>query len=404
MGSRHVAVAALLIAVALAGCAQDGRQLSAAEAKDVWQSAFTNAESFENLEAVGIETTAEANGSQVLEYRMQVKPSQSGFLLQLSVDPSLIEEEQVSPGLVSDLAMGQTIDDGVRHFVLPDLTGNLSLRRDHVPDQEQFDDFGEVNSAVGAEQTDQNLGPDFGMHGLNDHGENITVEDVTSTTVRGKAAWTIQFSFSNATFSASGEMTFFQESKLPADGTWTIEGTGSGGGHPLFNAGEASVTIEFRYDDEVQIELPDAERAPPNIRKQQSSPQDGEISGSIAASHDEEVPLGEIELQITSEVEGSQNPTSPSPDPDQVFFTMQADQGSKSNASYELTYDDVDGDGYLSANDTYSATIKQGAGWDQRELHFLDSWSGKYAYQPGFEALAVLAAVGAAVALLRRWD
>lgn len=405
MGSRHIVAAALLVAVALAGCAEQSRTLDAAEAKDLWQAAFQNTESFENLSAVGIEATAKANGSQVFDYKMQVKPAESGFLFQLSMDRSLMQGEQVPGGLLSNLAIGQKIgDDGVGRIVMPDLSGNLTLRRDHVPDQKRFENFSDVNQAVGGQQSDQNLGPDFGTLGLNDQGENITVEEVTSTTVRGKAAWTIQFSFSNATFSASGELTIFKDSKLPARGSWTATSKQNASAqHPLLRADEFSMTIEFRYGDEVQIQLPDATRAPPVVDKEQSR-DNGTISGSLSASHSQEVPLGEIELRITSRVNGSRSPFGPSPDPDRVFFTMTADQGSKSNASYELSYTDADGDGYLSANDTFSATIKDEDRRGEVELHFFDVWSGKYVYQPGFEALVVVAAIGAAVVLARRRD
>lgn len=410
MGRRSLAWTLLVAAaVLLAGCQdlvdpRDGdgpKALSQAEARAAWSEAFSNLEGFEGVSAVGIETNATADGEAVFGYRLEVQPAEAAFLLRLSIAPALMQGQQ---GPATELLQNVVVGQKGIHLVMPNLQGDLRLRRDHVPDQERFASFGDLNQEVQAGSADPTVGPDVALVGLDDKGPKVAVRQVRETTHRGQAAWRIDFSFRNATLEAEGTTVVYQDPRLPARAEFTMDPRRNGSAtHPLFNADQATVTTEFRYDDEVQVTLPDADRAPAEIRKVPQMQVDADIAFGIDDEQDQEVPLEEIELRVTEELNRSGGPFSTPPPPEKVYLAMQLSKGSKSNDNASATYHDVDGDGYVSAGDSYRVNLSGDLDRTNVSVVFFDRWAGLYDFQPGFEAAAaVVAGFAAALALLGR--
>lgn len=406
---RTVLVAsAIVAALVLAGCSDlpgGGRGISTEEAAQAYQQAFSNMQSFDQVDAIGIDSTATADGKEVFRQTIEVEPDRPAFLVELFVSDEISQGQP--GGLGNTFAFGATVDDGIQHTVLPNLEGNLSLRRDHEPDLGDDGDFDSFDDLEVGGTDGQNIGPDLGPGmatvGLHDQGENITVSSVEQVTHKGRDAWRVSFTFENETMSAEGTATIYQDPQLPArlEVTMTFK-TSNTDQHPLFKVDEVTLTVEFRYDDEVDVTLPDAERAPVNVR---NSEQDtgAEITGSIRSDHDEEVPLGEVEMRIATpgnETGGGFGQTTPPPET--VHFTMVLSNGSRVGDDFELHYDDVDGDGYVSANDTYRAVINADEHQGNVSIYWWDSWAQKYSFQPGFEIVAGLVGLVAAAAIVQR--
>lgn len=406
MNRTALAVTALLVAIALAGCADlPGRGLTDEEAAQAYIEAFENLNSFEHFDAVGIESTATADGDEVFRQSIEVEPDRPAFLIELFLGDQLSQGQQ-SP-LGNTFSFGAVVEDGIEHKVHPTFDGNLSLRRDHVPDLDE-DGFGSFDDLKVGESDGQTIGPDLGPGmatvGLADQGENITVESVESVTHKDRTAWRVEFTLDNETLSADGEAIVYDDPRLPAkiQVTMTFE-TSDTSQHPLFEVDEATLTVEFTYDDEVDVTLPDAERAPVNVRDSEPTDTGAEITGSIRADHDEEVPLGEVEMQIATpgnQTGGGFGQTTPPPE--EVHLTLLLSDGSNVGDDFELHYTDEDGDGYLSANDTYRAVVNAEDHQGNVSIYWYDTWAGKYAFQPGFGVVAGLVGLAAAAAVVRR--
>lgn len=405
MDRTTLVVTAILAATALAGCAQlPGGGLSNEEAARAYTEAFENLRDFDGFDAVGIESTATADGDEVFRQSIEVEPDRPAFLIDLFVGDQLSQGQQ-SP-LGNTFSFGAVVEDGIEHKVHPSLEGNLSLRRDHVPDLDD-DGFGSFDDLEIGESSGQTIGPDLGPGmatvGLDDQGENITVESVEQITHKDRTAWRVEFTFDNETLSADGEAIVYDDPRLPAkiQVTMTFQ-TSDTSQHPLFEVDEATVTVEFTYDDEVDVTLPDAERAPVNVR---DSEQDSgaEITGSIRSDHDEEVPLGEVEMQIaTPGTESGGGFGQTTPPPEEIHLTLLLSEGSNVGDDFELHYTDEDGDGYISANDTYRAVVNAEEHQGNVSIYWYDTWAGKYAFQPGFEVVAGLVGLVAAAAIVGR--
>lgn len=416
MGPRKLTALVLLLvaSTALAGCTDGRGGLDAEEARALWKEAFSNADAFRHLDAVGIESTGRVDGEQVFRYSVKVRAGDAAFLVELSVAPRLTGGDGASPqaaqaaALLENLVFGQELrDDGVLYTVTPNLDGGLDLRRDHVPGDTAFTSFDDLNQEVSSGGTGPDLGPGFGLVGLNGQGDNVTIEAVEATTVAGRDAVRVAFTYSNATMEASGEMTFFRDPALPARAQVTIEPgpAADTANHPLLDVnGTAVLEVVFTYDDEVDVDLPaDAEPAPPAIEFDETDlGHDDQISGRLSETHEQEVPLDEIELRVGPLKQGAGGPFSDPevPDDDEIRFRMLASNGTRDGDDFTLTYDDADGDGLLSTNDTFRLDIKDEDDQGNVSLYWWDTWSRKYEFQPGFEGAAAVAGLAAAVALV----
>lgn len=405
MERTALVVIAIFTATALAGCAQlPGGGLSDEEARQAYLEAFGNLDSFDEADAVGIESTATADGEEIFRQSVEVEPERPAFLIELFVADRLNQGQ--SGALGNEFAFGAVVEGGIEHSVLPNLEGNLSLRRDHVPDLgdgDGFDSFDDLEVAPGAQGGGPDLGPGMATVGLDDQGENITVESVEQITHKDRTAWRIAFTFDNQTMSADGEAIVYDDPRLPARLEVTMQFDSSDTDqHPLFAVDEVTLTVEFTYDDEVDVVLPDAERAPARIDKTQQTTET-EISGQISPSHDDEVPLDEIELRIATPGNASDGGFGQqTPPPEEIHFTMMAANGSRAEADFELHYEDLDGDGYVSANDTFRAVIHDESHQGNVSLYWFDHWAMKYEFQPGFGILAGLVGLVAAAAIVKR--
>lgn len=437
-GPRNLLLAvALLSLLVLPGCTDllqpgagdgtDGATLSEAEARQAWQSAFANVDTLDDLDAIGIDVSASADGEGVFAYEIKVRPGDGAFLARISIAPRLLEEGGSGVGasatqLFGNLVFGQEVRDGVAYTVAPNITGVAKVRRDHVPEDADFTSFSDLDRQVfpgGDEGTPAptdgpSIGPDFGLLGLNDQGgaDELRIASVEATTHKGRAAWRIAFSFMNATMEVDGEVIVYDDPRLPARAAFDLQfPEDAPGDHPLFEAGSARLVAEFTYDDEVEVTLPDAERAPVSISKEETVDWDvdpGVIEGSISPSHEQEVPLAEVELRVGTAQEGggfggfgfgSQEP------PEEVHFSMRADAGEEEQGGVRAVYADADGDGFLSANDTYRVEVSDDVLHGNVSLYWFDLWAGLYEFQPGFGALAAvgaLSAAGAVAVVLRK--
>lgn len=114
---------------------------------------------------------------------------------------------------------------------------------------------------------------------------------------------------------------------------------------------------------------------------------------TIPEEHVQEVKLSDVELRAIDGF-GSESP---------VVASLRADAESGESNGVRFTYDDVDGDGLLSAGDRYSYDF----GERFLTFQFYDLWADKPAGgpgfpMPGFELLGLVAALGVGVVLLRR--
>ena len=119
--------------------------------------------------------------------------------------------------------------------------------------------------------------------------------------------------------------------------------------------------------------------------------------GEVSEDHTQEVLLSEIELRIGEE------------DDEEFYYniSMMLDGGSTNVTDedgdwWNMTWNDVDGDGLVSAGDTYSVLTNSSAA-DDFEVLFYDHWADQYSGGPlpGFGMLLVLGALLSAVILKR---
>lgn len=388
----------VLVAVsALAGCLDLFGGLSDDEARRIYRQAFGNVRSFQRFSRLGLDVEATAGGEEAFAYRFRVHPAEGAFLVDLDVSPRLVDDPRIEEeaGLLANLTIGRK----GRLLVAPDADGNLTVRRDLVPDHPAFAGVDDVNRDVGGE-TSPDVGPAFGLLRLDEKGDELTVRSVEATRVEGRDAWRIAWTFDNATLAAEGTVDVARQPRLPLRFEATVEPKDPRGAlHPLMHVQKARLVAGFAYDDAVEVTLPPARRAPVAVeRDEQAGPR--VISGTIAPGHDQEVPLQELELRLGPRRE----PFGPDDPPDPVHFAMRAAEGAKVNASFELHYRDADADGLLSSNDTYRAIVEAERHRGNVSLYWYDLWAERYAFQPGFEALLAVVAAGAAVAVLRRQE
>lgn len=419
--------AALLGLLVLPGCADltgGGATLTEAEAQQAYQAAFSNLDALDSVEAVGIDTSAfgTPEGSddeqELFSYEMKVRPAEAAFLVSVSISPELLEDsggDGTSSAILQNLVFGQEIrDDGVAYLVTPNLEGELRLRRDHVPEETSFDSFDDLDRQLfpGAggdggvdPATDTSVGPDFGLAGLNEQGDVIVVESVEEVIHKGRKAWRISFTVDNATYSAQGEAIIYDDPRLPARLEVTIQpaANASSEDHPLFELDSVRVVAVFTYDDEVVVDLPEAERAPFFLSRNEQD-NGSTITGTVSPDHQQEVPLSEVRLDVGEKRDTSFGGFGDTSDPE-VYFQMVASQGEANNDEFRVVYDDVNEDGLLSGDDTYLVEVNNQSRQGNVSVHFFDTWAMKYEFQPGFGAVAglvaMLAGVGA-VAVKRR--
>lgn len=422
--------AAVALVLVLAGCADltgpgadgdgadgaDVESMTPEETMAAWAASFDNVEELDAVTAMQMTialTTAE-HGT-VLDYEVAVDTEADAFLFRMSFDEAIFEEagseSAAAPGFFSDLTIGQVVDDGVVYTIFPNVTGTPTMRRDHVPDEDDF--FESLDDLE--EDTSGGAGPDLSpgsfLLGLNETGDDLEVLSAEKVTWKGRPAWRVTFRQVNTTARVEGDMVLYEDPPLPAHADVHFEATGTGAGAgvgaagtgPLAGVTEGDLTMDLLFGDEVTVELPDAQRGPVSVQTSEQVTGTG-IEGGIAGDHDEEVPLDEIELHVGDSADtgggfglgfGERAPPGP------VHLALLAADTTGSNDMMTLSYDDADGDGLLSAGDTYLLTVHDDDLQGNVTIYWYDLWAAQYETVPGPGPLTALTAL--AVAALALW-
>lgn len=400
-----VAMAATLL---LAGCAQltdgdGGRQpaLTEAEARQAWDASFSNMQEMENVDAFAMDMSISTSGEgEVLTYSIAVDQSEDTFLFRMQLAPSYAQGGGgggPAASLFTNLTMGQEIQDGVVYTVMSNLTGQAHRFRDHVPDEDdRIDGLQELESDKSTSGT-PDLSPSSFMFGLNQTDQDVTIDSVESTTWKGRAAWRISFTMDNETMHAEGETIIYDDPRLPAHMEIDFRSKDGGASTPVADVQEGTLTMDLRFGEEVDIQLPDVPRGAVRVDTSEA-PSDKGLNGTVSPSHSDEVPLGEVELHVANASRGGGFGFGDgSPPDDHIYLRLQADQGSSENADARLTFTDEDGDGYLSANDTYELLVKDPDLRGNVSVYWFDLWAQAYPMPAPEAGLLAAAAVVAAL-------
>lgn len=404
-GWLAVAMTATLI---LAGCAQmtdgDGGQpaLTEAEARQAWDASFSNMQEMENVDAFAMDLSISTSGEgEVLTYSIAVDASEDAFLFQMQLAPSYAQGDGGGGGmgaaLFTNLTMGQEIQDGVVYTVRSNLTGEVHRFRDHVPEEDdRIDGLQELESDKSTSGT-PDLSPSSFMFGLNNTDEDVTIESVESTTWEGRAAWRISFTMDNATMHAEGETIIYDDPRLPAHMEIDFRSKDGGSTTPVAEIEEGTLTMDLRFGDEVTVQLPDAPRGAVRVDTTEVPSSKGQ-NGTVSPSHSDEVPLDQVELHVANASSGGGfGFGDQSPPDDHIYLRLRADQGSAEDADARLTFTDEDGDGYLSANDTYELLVKDPDLRGNVSVYWFDLWAQAYPMPAPEAGLLAAAAVVAAL-------
>lgn len=163
---------------------------------------------------------------------------------------------------------------------------------------------------------------------------------------------------------------------------------------------EGQGTFDIGYGARETIQIPEATVRMPAQLYASDSLEEGTLLGTIHSS-DDAPPLDEMELRLVSRDWEKDTKEV------MVRFALLAGEEQTSDG-YAFTYDDVDGDGRVSENDTYTLSHPgwENEYWIDGEIMFYDLWAEGYANEspvpaPGI-ALLVLSLIGLAYVGRRR--
>ncbi|HVL48247.1 MAG TPA: hypothetical protein VM889_06805 [Candidatus Thermoplasmatota archaeon] len=263
------------------------------------------------------------------------------------------------------------------------------VTRDEVPETgsvfEAIENFSRQNPYGGSGGDDEGASTDSFLGG---EMEGYIVDSVTPTTHKGKGAFVVKAHNETNTV----EATFYLD-RRPAAFTFTTMEDGK----------RQTGAFEILYGSEVAIDVSTTgERTSFSLvqESEDASTETQKITrGVVADGHREEVKLGEIEMRAI--YQDGEPGRFGEPGPGTVLASMKLNEGTKTVNGHTFTYTDVDGDGLVSAGDTYEFTS------DDMEavLMFYDTWADMYEGKPNIPfpgALALLAILGVAAFLARR--
>jgi hypothetical protein len=377
----------LIAAVALAGCAEntgddgggDARppaQVSTSEAQALFASAAENVPERYGMDMVAKNATTTVMTAQAV----YDEPAQTAYF-RMEMDPSVFE----------DMGDGMSMTGG-------DAEAFQNIGVYMSPQGNAFLVNGTVMLAPAEEgQFDQATGEQEGFDALSDPeaflGElkenNFTVHTVTPTTLRGKGALKLDATIVEEGVTQNMTVWLFQnptriarvETAMPAEADDEEE-------NPF---GDATMTIDMLYDEEVTLEVPaDLQRAL-GLRYQSdrsafSFGDDEEGPETWTFQVDGGLALSEIQAEVGGFDEG-----------EEPEWVMLLSEGTKTQDGVTITFEDADSDGKVSANDTL--TIDRGDGFAQVSLR--DNVTGLRVV-PGLGLLLAALAVAAACGVTRR--
>ncbi len=160
--------------------------------------------------------------------------------------------------------------------------------------------------------------------------------------------------------------------------------------------GDDEFDLRLLYGDDVQIvvdgSLPDRMAVTMQKEETHTAAQGWYyVNGSLTQNQTEEVSLADLEMRAVAGTD----------DPATVNASMRLDRGAQAQGDYAFTFADADGDGLLSAGDSY--TFRYPSSDEAMNLRFYDSWANQYVGAlAGFQATALLASLALGLVMVRR--
>lgn len=400
MDGRFLLLTLTLVAAALAGCAEnpgtgEGDAMPPAPVSNEEAASLFAQAAGDVPDRYGVLMVAAKNGTDLMEGEAVFdEPAQTSYF-RMKFDESLMEDAEGgfggSMGDIGEIAMYATPQGSA---MLVNGTVVLAPPDESSPFQQ---------SAEEQEGFQALANPDELLAALKE--ENMTVNSVTPTTLRGKGALKVDATFTedeNRTQDIS--IWLFQNPSRVGRVEMTVEPEpGEEADDPFAGA---TMTMDMLYDGEVDLAVPEGLKRAMGLRYESNR----ESFGGFGGSGGEEGPevwtfqvdgglaLGEIVAEVGGAgAMGGMGEEGMSAEPD---WTMAFSDGTKSQDGITLTFDDADSDGKVSANDTL--TIERAEDADFAMVVLKDTVSG-YRIVPGAGlALVALAAVGVALLVRRK--
>lgn len=397
MQRRILLLTLTLVAAALAGCAENGVGDDGSEGgSDATPPAMMSESAAAALfaqaagdlpERYGVKMSATKNGTELMTGEAVFDKAAQTSFFRMSFDESLMEGEEGGMGSEMFAGLGAISMYGSPQGNAMLVNGTVIVTAPEEPSP--LEQSAGENSGFGAIAAPEDM-----LAALRD--ENVTVESVTPTTLRGKGALKVEMTYLDPETNTTQEVTawLFQnparvarlEMVLPE----STEGDDSFGG--------ALMAVEMLYDREVTLDVPPGLSRAIGMRWESNRERfsfgfgdedDGpevwtfQTSGGIALS------------EVLAEVGAPAEPG----DLGEPEWSMALSAGTMTQNGVTLTFDDADGDGLLSANDTLTIVREDGA---EASVSLKDTVSG-YRVVPGAGLwLAGLALAGVALLARRR--
>lgn len=346
----------------------------------------------------GLDMVFEKDGTELMTLRGAFDNDTETAFMTITMDPAAL-------GGTGDPSSEELLAEGFSMYMSPDgayyLVGDMAFvfsgdaaSGGFIPSPEEspFAEFTDPTSFLGGgDETDD---------------ENVTVKSMEPTTWKGKPAVRMEVESTDEDGeTTTGVVIVYTEPRRPAHMEMEIpESTDEDTGQPDPLSG-GTATLDFLYDDEVVVQVPEgAERALGLAYTSDASPFGGTSGDSNwhfenwTFSGDADIDLAEIEVQVKDDSSGeaSSDPTSLSELP--TLWTMALSDGSATEGTLTLTFQDADASGTVSAGDRLEIVDESGA---DPTVVLYDTVAQRYVV-PGPAIFALLGALGAAVLLLRR--
>lgn len=250
--------------------------------------------------------------------------------------------------------------------------------------------------------------------------DELTVHEVEADEWQGVSTWRVTSSIVNETMQGKAVFHFRQHDIAPLAVDMTLTGSFESSFDGLLEMQDPSmdpdsapelemhINMRFDYDDPVTIELPSGfTRLPLNPESMRTFGDDS-ITGSIQSSQEDPIPLEALELHVVVvDTQAAQDDPFAGPFVDDVPVKLKLGEALEATeADYELTYEDKDGSGTLSAGDRYQVVrLSDDAFWENEthrvDLLFYDPWAEAYQGAPAPAMPWVLGLIVAGLALAR---
>lgn len=402
MDRRFLLLTLTLVVAALAGCAEnpgtgEGDATPPAPVSNEEAASLFAQAAGDVPDRYGVRMVAAKNGTNLMEGEAVFdEPAETSYF-SMKFDPSLMDDASGgfggSMGDVGEIAMYATPQGGA---ILVNGTVMLAPPDEDSPFQQ---------SAKEQEGFQALANPDELLGALKD--ENITVNSVTPTTLRGKGALKIDATFvdEEANHTQDVSIWLFQNPSRVGRVEMAVEAEPGDEADDPFTG--ATMTMDMLYDNEVDLAVPEGLKRAMGLRYASNRESFGGFGGFGGSGEDEgpevwtfQVDGGLALSEIVAEVGGagamaSMGEEGMSAEPE---WSMAFSDGTKTQDGITLTFADVDADGTLSANDTL--TIERAEDADYAAVVLKDTVSG-YRVVPG-AGLALLALAAVGVALLSR--